>query len=98
MAAALIAAIDHRETHDAVLVERAFTRALGGTCHSPVAALARVEGDEIAFAGEIFSTDGSEHVAGEARFPIGDLDAPAALARQMLGDAPASICTLFDDQ
>lgn len=98
MAAALIAAIDHRETHDAVLAERAFTRALGGTCHSPVAAFARIEGDQIAFAGEILSADGAERVAAEARFPIGDLDAPAALARRMIGDAPASIRALFDEQ
>jgi hydroxymethylbilane synthase len=98
MAAAFIAAIDHRETHDAVLAERAFTLALGGTCHSPVAALARIEGDEILFAGEIFSADGSQQVGGEARFPIGDLDAPAALARRMIGDAPASIRVLFEGQ
>lgn len=98
MAAALIAAIDHRETHDAVLAERAFTRALGGTCHSPVAALARIEGDQIAFAGEILSVDGTERVAAEVRFPIGDLAAPTALARRMIGDAPASIRIMFDQR
>ena len=47
--AALLRAIDHADTHRAVLAERAFCRALGGTCHSPVAAYARIEGDEIAF-------------------------------------------------
>ena len=98
MAAALIAAIDHRETHDAVLAERAFTRALGGTCHSPVAALARIVGGQIVFAGEILSADGTERVAAEIRFPIGDLAAPAALARRMIGDAPASIRILFEQQ
>ena len=98
MAAALIAAIDHRETHDAVLAERAFTRGLGGTCHSPVAALARIEGDQIAFAGEILSVDGAERVTADARFPIGDLAAPAALARRMIDDAPASIRILFEQQ
>ena len=98
MAAALIAAIDHRNTHDAVLAERTFTRALGGTCHSPVGALARIEGGQIAFAGEILSADGTERVAADARFPIGDLAAPAALARRMIGDAPASIRILFEEQ
>ena len=33
------------DTHQAVLAERAFCRALGGTCHSPVAAHARVDGE-----------------------------------------------------
>jgi hydroxymethylbilane synthase len=47
--AALLGKIDHFETHQAVLAERAFCRALGGTCHSPVAALARIEGEEIDF-------------------------------------------------
>ena len=96
MTAALIAAIDHPATHAAVLAERAFTRALGGTCHSPVAALAIIEGDEIAFSGEIFSADGMEHVARNARFPVGDMDSPAKLARRMIGGAPPSIRSLFE--
>ena len=93
---ALIAAIDDAATHAAVLAERAFTRALGGTCHSPVAALARIEGGEIAFSGEIFSADGQERVGSATRFPVGDLDAPAALARRMMADAPEAIRRLFE--
>ena len=93
---ALIAAIDDAATHAAVLAERAFTRALGGTCHSPVAALARIEGGEIAFSGEIFSADGQERVGSTARFPVGDLDAPAALARRMMAEAPEAIRILFE--
>ena len=94
--AALLAAIDHRDTHACVAAERAFTLALGGTCHSPIAALARVEGDEIAFACQILSEDGADEVADAARFAVGDLDAPAALARAMLGRAPTSIRRLFE--
>jgi hydroxymethylbilane synthase len=91
----LLAAIDHRETHQAVLAERAFTRALGGTCHSPIAGHARIEGDEIAFSCEILSEEGVDHVARTARFAVTDLDAPAVLARQMLAEAPSSIRRLF---
>ena len=98
MTVALLHAIDHRETHDMVLAERAFTKALGGTCHSPVAALARIEGDEICFSCEILSADGADRVADEVRFRVGDLEAPAALARQMLARAPASIRALFEGQ
>jgi len=96
MTAALLHSIDHRETHAAVLAERAFTRALGGTCHSPVAALARIEGDEIRFSCELLSADGRDRLAEEIRFPAGDLEAPAELARRMLADAPESIRILFE--
>ena len=96
MTATLIAAIDDASTHAAVLAERAFTRALGGTCHSPVAALARIEGNEIAFSGEIFSENGLDRVAETARFAIGDLETPAALARRMIAGAPETIRILFE--
>ena len=96
MTATLIAAIDDASTHAAVLAERAFTRALGGTCHSPVAALARIEDHEIAFSGEIFSENGLDRVAETARFAIGDLETPAALARRMIAGAPETIRILFE--
>ncbi|MCL6698842.1 hydroxymethylbilane synthase [Sphingomonas sp. NSE70-1] len=94
--AELLRAIDHAETHLAVLAERAFTRALGGTCHSPIAASARVDGKEIDFACELLSEDGGEHLARAIRFAAGNLEAPALLARQMLAEAPASIRRLFE--
>jgi hydroxymethylbilane synthase len=93
--AALLQAIGHRDTHQAVLAERAFCRALGGTCHSPVAAYARVEGEEIEFACEILSEEGSERIAERAKFAVGDLEKPATLARRMLSSAPPSIRRLF---
>ena len=94
--AALLNAIDHLETHHAVFAERAFTRALGGTCHSPVAAHAMIDGSEIAFSCELLSEDGSEHLAEAIRFPVGDLETPALLAHRMLAEAPASIRKLFE--
>jgi len=96
--AALLKAIDHVDTHQAVLAERAFCRALGGTCHSPVAAFARVEGEAIAFSCEILSEDGIEHLAECMRFPVRDLEAPAGLARRMLANAPPSIRRLFEGE
>jgi hydroxymethylbilane synthase len=94
--AALLRAIDHRPTHDAVLAERAFTRALGGTCHSPVAAHARIEGNEVTFSCELLSEDGSAHQIGSVRFAVGDLETPTALARRLLSEAPESIRRLFE--
>jgi hydroxymethylbilane synthase len=96
MTAALLHAIDHRDTHQAVLAERAFCRALGGTCHSPVAAYARIDGGDIRFDCEILSEDGSERIAESAIFAVGDLETPAALARAMLAKAPPSIRSLFE--
>jgi hydroxymethylbilane synthase len=92
---ALLRAIDNPETHDSVGAERAFTLALGGSCHSPIAALALVDGDALHLRAEVFNEDGSEHIADEARFARGDGDAPVALARAMLARAPHSIRRLF---
>jgi hydroxymethylbilane synthase len=96
MTAALLSAIDHGDTHQAVLAERAFCRALGGTCHSPVAAYARVEGNQIDFACEILSEDGNERITETGRFALDDLETPAKLARAMLGQASPEIRRLFE--
>jgi hydroxymethylbilane synthase len=95
-AADLLKAIDHLDTHQAVLAERAFCLALGGTCHSPVAALATIDGGSIHFSCEILSEDGAERISETARFAVGDLGAPAALARRMLAEAPPTIRRLFE--
>ena len=94
--AALLEAIDHVDTHHEVLAERAFCRALGGTCHSPVAAYARIEGEQIAFACEISSDDGEERIAETSRFAVGDLKTPAQLAQAMLDRASPKVRRLFD--
>jgi hydroxymethylbilane synthase len=96
MTSALLRAIDHVSTHEAALAERAFCRALGGTCHSPVGAYARIAGDEIEFSAEILSEDGVERVAETTRFAVGDLLAPAELAKAMLAKAPPAIRRLFE--
>lgn len=44
LAADICAALDHFTTHQCVLAERAFLRAMGGGCASPVAAHARIVG------------------------------------------------------
>jgi hydroxymethylbilane synthase len=91
----LLGAIDHRATHETVEAERAFARALGGTCHSPVGVLALAEGQQIWLRAELLAEDGSERVADEARFAAGDGETPARLARAMLDRAPPVIRRLF---
>jgi len=90
-----LARIDDHMTSVAVRAERAFARALGGSCHSPVAALAEVRKGEVHLRAQILSEDGKAEVVDEARFAFGDEAAPAELARTMLGRAPESIRRLF---
>ena len=93
---AILGSINHRATFDAVRAERAFTRALGGTCHSPVAALATIAADgSVTLRAQILSEDGADQVADGARFAVGDDATPAELARAMLTIAPTSIQRLF---
>jgi hydroxymethylbilane synthase len=92
---ALVQAIDHRPTHAAVAVERAFLEGLGGDCRSPVAALAQCDGEEIRFRAEILTNDGCQVERIETRFAAGDLDAPRELARQMIERATPALRALF---
>ena len=94
---ALLAAIDHRPTHRAVLAERAFARGVGGSCHSPVAALGVIEGDErLWLRAQLLSSDGASCVTGEIRAAEGDEErAGEALAEELLGRASPDIRALF---
>lgn len=57
----LIAAINHPATWTAVSCERGFLATLDGSCRTPIAGLARVEGEYIAFHGMILTPDGARH-------------------------------------
>lgn len=87
--------LDESESRCAVMAERAFARALGGSCYSPVAALATVERMEVHLRAEILSPDGKERVRDETRFASGRDEEPAKLARRMLESAPDAIRRLF---
>lgn len=91
----LLKMLDDPASRCAVMAERAFARELGGSCHSPLAALAIVERMRIHLRGEILSPDGKDRIRDEARFASSDELAPARLAREMLDRAPESIRGLF---
>ena len=55
----LLAAIDHAATALAVSCERAFLATLDGSCRTPVAGFAQLDGDRLAFKGMLLSSDGS---------------------------------------
>jgi len=91
----MLTIIDDRSTHAIANVERAFVRALGGSCHSPVAAMAVIEAGQMWLRAELYSTDGRDKVAQEARFACGGTGPATALAKDMLAHAPDSIRQLF---
>jgi hydroxymethylbilane synthase len=87
--------IDDHTTHTLISAERAFTAALGGSCHSPVAAYAEIVDGKIRFRAQLLSEDGREDVREDVTFECADLDTPMQLARAMLDKAPDSIRSLF---
>ena len=91
----LLKLLDDAASRSAVLAERAFARALGASCHSPVAALARPAHNQVHLVAEILSADGKEKLRQEITFPAGREEKASELARQMLERAPESIRTLF---
>ncbi len=88
-------AINDAATFDCVVAERALLAALGGNCHSPIAALARIDGNQITLRAEILSNDGSERRADILTFDRGDTDAPTLLAARLLGAASSELVALF---
>ena len=94
---AALAALDHAPTRAEITAERALLAALGGTCHSPVAALceAEGEGETLAMRAALFSPDGALRVEARARFATGDVAAVQALAAQLLEQAPPGIAEHF---
>ena len=92
---AALARIDHGPSRATLLAERALLASLGGNCHSPIAALSQVEGTRVWLRAALFSPDGAERIAGEARFAVGDEAGPRGLAERLLADAPAAIATHF---
>jgi len=88
--AALLAAIHDRDTGLRLDAERAFLARLDGSCETPIAGLAVLEGDSLWLRGEILRPDGSQAIAGERRGAARDGAALGrALAEELLERAPA---------
>jgi len=98
MTQSVLTTISNQITYDCVMAERAFTRALGATCASPVAAFCVLEDGDLRMRAQIFSEDGRDKVEDRAVFDCGDVKTPAKLATEMLAKAPESIRRLFAAQ
>lgn len=92
---ALVAAIDDAATSDCVHAERAVLAGLGGTCHSPIAALAVLENGRILIRAEILSPDGTEHIADRRHIEPKDEPAARALGCELLAAASPALRALF---
>jgi hydroxymethylbilane synthase len=68
--AELLAAIHDPTTGHRLAAERAFLAALDGSCETPIAGLAQVDGNTISLRGEILRTDGSERIADSTSGPV----------------------------
>ena len=87
-AEAMLAAIHHGPTGVRLAAERAFLLRLDGSCSTPIAGLAVLEGDRIWLRGEILRIDGSKVIAGELRGAVSDgAELGRALAAELLGRA-----------
>lgn len=56
----MLAAINHLPTAQALACERAFLAALDGSCRTPIAGHATIDGDRLSFSGVIISPDGRQ--------------------------------------
>jgi hydroxymethylbilane synthase len=72
----LVSALNHPATRIVMDAERAFAHRLGGSCQSPIAANARIEGGRLLLAGLVAEPDGSRLLRDTQS---GSIDAPAAL-------------------
>jgi hydroxymethylbilane synthase len=95
--AALAPLID-RDTTLAVMAERAFSRALAGSCHTPLAGHAVVRHGELWLRGLLASPDGAEVMRGDRSAAVSDTVAAdalgIALAEDFLARGAGRLCGL----
>jgi hydroxymethylbilane synthase len=89
----LLDAIDDRPTSRCVRAERDFLAALGGDCHSAVAARVTIEGERMRLDAQILSADGREVHVG--MLLLDGAATAADLARQLLAKASPALKAMF---
>jgi hydroxymethylbilane synthase len=80
---ATLAPLAHRATTLTTAAERAFSRALSGSCHTPLAAHGVFLLDELWLRGVLASRDGRDVMRGERRAPVAEVGAAEALGRDL---------------
>ncbi len=82
---AMLSAIADKDTATRLAAERAFLEALDGSCQTPIAGLATLDGDSLTLRGQILRTNGSDQ--GSGTISGGTIEGPAlgrALAEELL--------------
>ncbi len=62
--------LNHLQTENRLKAERAFLEGLDGSCQTPIAALAQIEGDALRLRGEVIRPDGSESFFDDVSGPV----------------------------
>src|SRR5688572_32410285 len=90
--AELLAPLNDAASARCVSAERAFSRALSGSCNVPLGAYAELEGGRLRLRGFVGAPDGSRMVHGEQAGPAEDAEALGeALAAQLKAQGAADI-------
>jgi hydroxymethylbilane synthase len=80
-----VQAMDHADTHAAVMAERGVLGALGGGCQVPIGAHATVEGGRLQLLGVVASPDGDEAIRGVASGAVSEAESLGrALGNELL--------------
>jgi hydroxymethylbilane synthase len=86
--AEMLAAIHDTPTGQRLAAERSFLLELDGSCETPIAGLAELDGGDIYLRGEVLRPDGSEAISDAMRCPIEDgVQAGREMAQKMLAQA-----------
>ncbi len=76
----LVAPLNDDDTAAALTLERAYLKALDGSCRTPIAGIATVDGDSISFSGMVLSDDGQTVIKGSCE---GSVSNAATLGREV---------------
>ena len=88
----LLAPLEHRATARCVTAERAFSRALAGSCNVPLGGFGEVNGKRLRLRGFVGAPDGTRLVSGELEGPAGDPETlGVALAEKLKAQGAAAI-------
>jgi hydroxymethylbilane synthase len=90
-AADMLSAIHDPQTGQRLAAERAFLKALDGSCETPIASLAELDGGIVRLRGEVLRPDGSDNVTADMTGAIADGPAMGIeMAKTMLAKAGPS--------
>lgn len=86
--------LNHEPTEFALLCERAFQAALDGSCRTPIAGLATIDGNTLTFNGEVLAPDGSDQAVSHFTVALGHN--PRAAAQDAGSRAGAALKPLVE--